>query len=250
MTCNYTYICLSKITSALLDMQKIFIALLLFTSLHQVSFGQDTLPKISVTQLGRKAVLSWVNPYSNVTNINIQRSGDSLKGFTTIGSVISVDTKTNGFMDTKEFLPSDQYYRLFVSFEGGSYIFTQSHRPSPDTSSALVEIQFDDNPQVKTWFTPSRYIFTGKDNNVIIALPDAARKKYSVQFFENEGTFLFEIKHITLPFLTVDKVNFRHSGLFNFQLYDNQRMVEKHKFYIPKDGKSMPALDVNGYELK
>lgn len=231
-------------------MQKIFIALILFTSLQQVSFGQDTLPKISVTQLGKKAVLSWVNPYSNVTNINIQRSGDSLKGFTTIGSVISVNTKTNGFVDTKEFLPSDQFYRLFITFEGGSYIFTQSHRPSPDTTKSLVEMEFEEKPQVKTWFTPSRHVFTGKDYNVIIALPDAVHKKYSVKFFEDDGTLLFEIKQITLPFLTVDKVNFRHSGLFNFELYNNHQMVERHKFYIPKDGKSMPALDVNGYELK
>ena len=231
-------------------MKKIFITLLLFTSIHQVSFGQDTLPKISVTQIGRKAVLSWVNPYINVTNINIQRSGDSLKGFTTIGSVINVNTRTNGFMDTKEFLPSDQYYRLFISFEGGAYIFTQSHRPIPDTSRAIVEIEYEEKSSVKTWFTPSRYIFTGKDNNIIISLPEATRKKYSVKFFEDDGTFLFEIKHIPLPFLTVDKVNFRHSGLFSFELYDNHLMVEKHKFHIPKDGKSIPALDVNGYELK
>ena len=71
-----------------------------------------------------------------------------------------------------------------------------------------------------------------------------------MKFFEDDGTFLFEIKHISLPFLTVDKVNFRHSGLFSFELYDNHQMVEKHKLYIPRDGKSTPALDVNGYELK
>ena len=26
-------------------------------------------------------------------------------------------------------------------------------------------------------------------------------------------------------------------------------LVEKHKVYIPKDGKPMPALDANGHEI-
>ena len=65
-----------------------FITLLLI--LHNISFAQDTLPKISVTQLGNKVLVSWVNPFESVTTINIQRSYDSLKGFTTIGSVLNV----------------------------------------------------------------------------------------------------------------------------------------------------------------
>jgi hypothetical protein len=58
------------------------------------------------------------------------------------------------------------------------------------------------------------------------------------------------IKKITEPYLTLDKVNFIHAGLFNFEVYEDGLLVEKHKFYIPKDGKSMPSLDVNGYEVK
>ena len=231
---------------------KILLAFFIMTGLSHSSFGQDTLPNITVTKLGRKVLVSWVNPYTNATNINIQRSPDSLKNFSTIGSVINVDASTNGFVDTKEFLPSNQYYRLFISLSGGSYIFTPSFRPSEDTSNLDIALEI---PQVeelkgKSWFVPSRYIYTGKDNNVIISLRDAEKKHYSIRFFEDDGTFLFELNKITKPFLIVDKVNFGHSGLFKFELFNNREIVEKHKFYIPRDGRPMPLLDVNGYEMR
>lgn len=232
-------------------MYKILLTLLIITGLSQSSFGQDTLPDITVTKLGRKVLISWVNPFPNTVNINIQRSPDSLKNFSTIGSVINVDATTNGFVDAKEFLPSNQYYRLFVSFAGGSYMFTPSLSPSEDTSGQDIPIEI---PQMqaqtgKSWFIPSRYVYTGKDNNVIIALRDAEKKNYSIRFFEDDGTFLFEIHKVTKPYLILDKVNFAHSGLFKFELFNNREIVERHKLYIPKDGKPMPLLDVNGYEL-
>jgi hypothetical protein len=238
-------------------MRKLNFIIFSFLVLHNISFAQDTLPKISVTQLSNEVLVSWVNPFESVTTINIQRSYDSLKGFTTIGSVLNVKAKNNGFVDSKEFIPP-QYYRVFISFEGGTYMFTQSHRPGLDTAKNVAEINetkevkelIKQAPQVQTFFIPSKLVYTGKENNVIISLPDAEKKKYSIKFFEQDGTPLFEIKKITETYLTLDKVNFFHAGLFNFEVYSDGLLVEKHKFYIPKDGKPMPPLDVNGYEVK
>lgn len=230
-------------------MNKFFKILLLTIIIGQEVNAQDTLPEISVTQLGRKALVAWKNPYNNITSINIQRSGDSIKNFTTIGSVLNVNATENGIVDTKEFLPNDQYYRLFISFEGGSYIFTKAKQPIPDTSlNVLVAENLQSD--VKTWFVPSRHVFTGKENNIIINLPEAGKHKFSVKFYEDDGTFLFEVKKIPENYLIFDKVNFVHSGLFSFELFDDKVLVERHKVYIPKDGKPAPALDVNGYEIR
>lgn len=235
-------------------MYKLLIFVFLFFVIQKASFGQDTLPKITVTQLGKNVLVSWNNPFTTVTNINIQRSGDSLKNFTTIGSVLNVGPGINGFTDPKEFIPSDQYYRLFISFEGGSYLFSKSHRPGVDTLQQIPEIE---KPVAKegagferNMFIPSNHVYTGKDNNVIISLPDAAKRKYSIKFFEPDGTFLFELKKIPESYLMLDKANFMHAGLFVFEIYDNRIIIERHKFYIPKDGKPMPPLDVNGYPFR
>lgn len=226
--------------------------------MQKTAFAQDTLPKITVTQLGKKVLVSWDNPYSNVANINIQRSGDSIKNFKTIGSVLNVAPGVNGFTDPKEYIPSDQYYRVFISFDGGAYIFTASHRPGLDTLKALppLETNIVKEPVLpapvkeKNLFVPSSHVYTGKDNNVIISLPDLARNKYTIKFYDENGDFLFELKKIPESYLTLDKSNFGHAGLFIFEIYNNKIIVERHKFYIPKDGKPMPTLDRDGNEIR
>jgi len=240
-------------------MYRFCILFLLLFSLQKTCLSQDTLPKITVTQLGKKVLISWNNPFTNVTHINVQRSPDSLKNFTTIGSLLDVSPGVNGFTDPKEFIPSDQYYRLFISFNGGSYIFTQSHRPGKDTLAELPPIEKPraDNQGVaeishfnRNLFVPSQHIYTGKDNNVIISLPDAARKKYSIRFYRSDGSFLFEVSKISEPFLTLDKANFLRSGLFIFELFDNHIIIERHKFYIPRDGQPMPEMDAQGNVIR
>jgi len=201
--------------------------------LEKISFAQDTLPNISVTQISNKVLISLTNAFTSLTTINIQRSYDSLKNFTTIGSVLNVHAASNGFVDPKEFT-RPQYYRLFISFEGGTYIFTKSHRPVVDTLSNISEIA-NIRQTVKTWFTPSKLVYTGKDNNIIIDLPDAEKKKYSINIVEENGALVFEFKKITESLLTLDKVNFLHAGLFNFEIYSDGVLLEKHKVYIPKD---------------
>lgn len=235
-------------------MYKIAILIFLFISFHKIACSQDTLPKITVTQLGKKVLVSWDNQFVNVTNINIQRSFDSLKEFKTIGSVLNINTGVNGFTDPKEFIPSQQYYRLFISFEGGNYLFTASHRPGKDTLTALPPIDNvigRENPRYGlNVFMPSRHVYTGKDNNIIISLPDAGRRDYSIRFYEGNGRFLFELKNLHENYLTLDKVNFRHSGLFNFEIFSNRIIIERHKFFIPKDGRPMPPLDKEGHVIR
>lgn len=84
-------------------------------------------------------------------------------------------------------------------------------------------------------YKPSQYVFTAKDGNVTIALPDVTNKKYSIRFFEDNASPLFEINQFKESPLTLDKSNFLHAGWFRFELYENGQLKEKHKFYIPKD---------------
>ena len=87
----------------------------------------------------------------------------------------------------------------------------------------------------KIVYKPSLYVFTTKEGNVTIALPDVTNKKYNVKFFEDDATPLFELKQVKESPLTLDKANFLHAGWFRFELYEDGKLKEKHKFYIPKD---------------
>ncbi len=87
----------------------------------------------------------------------------------------------------------------------------------------------------KEVYKPSKYVFTEKDGNIRIALPDVALHKYSLKFFEENNSPVFEVKQVKDASLILDKANFLHSGWFRFELYQDGVLKEKNKFFIPKD---------------
>jgi hypothetical protein len=232
-------------------MKNLLLLAILFASTPALH-GQDTLPKIAVRSISNKVIVSWKSTYgANIAYINIQRSADSIKGFSTIGQVLEPNNKENGYVDSKP--PASKiFYRVFVAFEGGTYVFSKSYRPVLDTVvqlpaiDALIEKQRRDSiknaglpplPVVPKGWMPSKYIFTGRENNVMINLPQMAANKYSVQFFDEQHRILFEIKKLEEPFLVIEKVNFIRAGWYYFKLYENGKLLEKNQFYIPKDGR-------------
>ncbi len=275
-------------------------------------FAQEILPGITVKNFNGKIIVSWRNQYPlEVKTLNIQRSFDSLKNFSTIGTVLTPQNAENGFVDENP--PYNKmYYRLFISFDGGAYIFTDPVRPVKEalpplplfTQETVVDpfkktdavkqplketrkepgskitlkkdpVEEDEKPPVaknkkpgkqpvsktkgknrqvsennredetatmpvkeEPVTYPSRRIYTGRDNNIVINLPNPDSRRYAVKFFDEEDKFMFELNRIKENFLIVEKVNFLHAGWFYFELFENGKMIEKNKFFIPRDGKS------------
>ena len=87
----------------------------------------------------------------------------------------------------------------------------------------------------KTANQVSLYVFTCRDGYICIKLPDSEKpKKYAIKFFEDE-TELFELKDIKEKEFKLDKTNFYHAGWFRFELYEDGKLLEKHKFYLDKE---------------
>jgi hypothetical protein len=240
-------------------MKKYLLLLTIFASVSYKLPAQDTLPKFSVKNAGGgRIIISWLNTYQVVKQINIQRSFDSLKNYKTILSVPDPMNKENGYADTKAGR-DNMFYRLFIVLEGSQFIFTTSKRPVFDTALANAEqkklldpFSAEINKPSRTMdsalkangydsrnrpniFVPSMYVYTARDGNIHLNLPDANSKKYSVKFYDESDNFLFEIKNLKDQSLIVDKTNFYHAGWFKFELYVDDKLKEKHKFYIEKD---------------
>jgi hypothetical protein len=218
------------------------------------SYSQDTLPAFSVKNRFGKVIVSWVNNFPDLVQISIQRSPDSLKGYKTILTVPDATAITNGYLDSKA--PDQKsFYRLYVQQPGGKYFFTKPARPVVDTSR-VVKYEIAKNntviirnnngnpqsdtagikpPEVKPSFIPSTHVFTNLDGNVSIALPNAKQANYTLKFFREDDTPLFQMAKVKEEQLTLDKSNFVKSGWFKFELYENDVLKEKHKFFIPKD---------------
>ena len=234
-------------------MIKQFALFILLLFVVNIAFAQtNPLPAITVKNINNKIIVSWVNDYTKpITALNIQRSYDSLKNYSTIGSVLSPQSKENGFADANA--PYNKmYYRVFVAFEGGSYIITTPARPVKDIygSEVLTQDKFPWNaanrdsgivyPPGKPGITyPSTSIYTAKDNNIIIYLPESNIKKYTVKFFDETEKFLFELTKLKEEYLIIEKVNFVHTGWFRFELYENGTIIENNKFQILKEVKKL-----------
>jgi hypothetical protein len=233
-------------------MKKQFLFIFLFSSITTIA-QQKPLPVIMVKNINNKIIVSWVNDYTKpITTLNIQRSYDSLRNYKTAGSVLSPQSRENGYADVN--VPYNKmYYRIFVAFEGGTYAYSNIMRPIKDSTKydnaaeekyPWMKVSNRDSgfiePPAKPVITyPSSLIFTAKDNNIIIHLTETNTRKYSVKFFDEEQKFLFEIKRIKEDYLIIEKVNFVHTGWFNFEIYEDGELLEKNKFQITKDPKKL-----------
>ena len=222
-----------------------FSVLATLTLLSVFAHSQDTLPKFSVTSLGNdpagnfRVAIGWYNNYDSLKQISIQTSHDSLKNYHTIISLTDPNAKFNGYADNKA--PNDHmFYRLFIVRGNGQYFFTVPKKPSFDSSKSGLLTESPVYKKIETNgkkpdFVPSFYVYTNKDGSVFINLPDAEKQKYHIKFYEEDESFLFELKNIKQSGLTLDKANFMHAGWFNFELYNDEKLVERHKFYLSKD---------------
>lgn len=276
------------------------ISLVLVIFIANNIFGQDTLPHFTLTETGERVTISWVNPYPNVVQLNVQRSYDSIKNFSTVYSAISPQLPQNGYTEVKP-ATSRVFYRIFYSMQGGAYFFSKSKRaagvsysstagnvPKSAPSSRdftnptlsniiagdkrLITIKIKDvvykqisinvfrsfkdsvlrltkdtlysindstvslgQYRLAEAFKTSSYIFINKDGFINVSLPQVKEKKYHLKFFEEDGSTLFEIPNVMESPLILDKANFVHSGWFQFELYEDNKLKERNKLYVPKD---------------
>ncbi len=212
------------------------------------------LPNFTATIKTGKIQLDWITGFMEVKEIGVQRSLDSVLNFNTIGYASYPTQTRNAYIDSKP-LPGSNYYRLFILFNNGRYVYSKTMLALPDsTIKADMKLQYADikeasralrptgtgkpneqenkEPEKVIW-RPSNYIYTTADGNVNIKLADAQHKKYSVKFYEPNGSFLFEIEHVKAASLILEKAIFLHAGWFNFELFEDGKLKEKWNFFIP-----------------
>lgn len=109
-------------------------------------------------------------------------------------------------------------------------------RETKDTLVAFNDSFFVFKPFVpKEVWKPSNFIYTNKEGYLTINLPEAAINKYHLKIYEEDGSLLFEIKRFKEQQLTLNKANFVHAGWYTFELLENEKILEKNKFYLSKD---------------
>jgi len=222
-----------------------------------------------------RIIIGWTNKFQDIRQISIQRSADSSTGYKTILTVPDPTTPQNGYVDTRAphermfyrlYIQLDKGVFMFSAAKRPMKDTSRIHVPPsdisityPDTirmgdtfivakpfgvkldrfpgtdSVATPNVNKNNRPQPNA-FTPSLYVYTYKDGYVRVSLPDEEKlKKYSIKFYDDSGNFLFELKDMKEKEFKIDKANFYHAGWFRFELYEDGKLLEKHKFQLDKD---------------
>jgi hypothetical protein len=239
--------------------------------------AEDSLPTFTVKERNGMVIIGWLNPHPELTQLIIQRSVDSLTGFRSIVSMPDPTAVSNGYVDKKPGIANSYYRIYYVNpggrylftaakkpikespFQAGNTMLkttsTEWAADNPNgggfpslTPDKAMKLKRDtgmgitlsgkiDNNINENAFTPSGLVFTNNEGNLIIALPDANRKKFSLRVFKEDGTPMFQMRNIKEPQLLIDRSNFLHSGWFKYDLYEDERLREQNRFFIPPEGR-------------
>jgi hypothetical protein len=237
--------------------------------------AEDSLPHFTVKERNGMVIIGWLNPHPELTQLIIQRSVDSLTGFRSIVSMPDPTSVANGYVDKKPGVANSYYRIYYVNpggrylFTAAQKAVNEASLNSSSVSmttsvNALIDGTNDANSmrglaldkalKIKrepgtginlsgkiednineNVFTPSGLIFTNNEGNLIVALPDAYKKKFSLRVFKEDGTLMFHMRNIKETQLLIDRSNFLHSGWFKYDLYEDEKLREQNKFFIPPE---------------
>jgi hypothetical protein len=123
-------------------------------------------------------------------------------------------------------------YSLFLRFRDSVYTNTKDSLMAVGQNLVVIHPYI---PRPGEW-RASQYMFTDRSGAINLKLPNAGERKYALHVYEADGrTQLFLLKHITDNELIISKTNFMHAGWFVFELYEDDKLKERNRFYIQKE---------------
>jgi hypothetical protein len=113
----------------------------------------------------------------------------------------------------------------------------------PSTPLKMTPVQpvpsFEKKPLIRTTY-PSTRIFTNNTQTIMIDLRGYAHENIRIVFYDEQGNQILNIDGVPEPLLYLERYNFRKSGWYNFEVYEQSILVEKSKVFIAKD-KGIPS---------
>jgi len=146
------------------------------------------------------------------------------------------EDKTNEIKKNTEELvpdtPSTTSYSIPAIKRAEPVVYRLQNIRLGDSAKTPTAVFTKDDPNA---YAPSLFVFTHPDGNIRVQVPNRARlARYRIKFFEPDKRLLFELKNLPAPEFQVDKTNFLHGGWFLFELYEDNRLLEKHKLYLDR----------------
>lgn len=135
------------------------------------------------------------------------------------------------YKPNRETLLTTMEYKFYKKFRDSIYTKTKDTLQYTENDDEVIIKPF----VAKVVWKASNFVFTNEKGFIRIILPQAKQKKYSLIFFNENNEEVLHIKHIKETDLVLDKTNFLKAGWYFFDLYEDDKLKEKNKFYLSKD---------------
>ncbi len=235
-----------------------FIIFSVFITSESKAQTAPLLPSIAVGTEQAINFLTWNCQYDGIKSIAVQRSGDSIYNYLTIGYVKKTKQGIQSYIDGHP-LPGKNFYRLYIAFNSDLTWYSNRVRVNVDSNTLLMQsmvlppndslqkyISNDDtdNPLKeiisKMSFTTSyeadpnafsyiksQYIYTNPlTGHVNMELPDVRSQRYNVKFYDQKEREILDVPRVTASPAIIDKRNFQKKGIYKFVLRRNTTMLE------------------------
>lgn len=105
-----------------------------------------------------------------------------------------------------------------------------------DTLYLINSHQLEIHPfTTKNAWRPSSYVYTNSKGFVCIVLPSIKQHRYRIVFYDDANAELFQLRPIKETEFVLDKTNFVHAGWFSFELFEDDKLKEKNRFFLTRD---------------
>lgn len=196
--------------------------------------AQPTLPNIMCVREGGTVRLLWSCQYDGVKAIVVNRSYDSLKNYSQIGTVGDVKKGIQSFVDERP-LAGRSYYKVIVVFRSGLN-WSSNHCVLTMNGSAVNDTAGEKQgeavaPRIKfkltmpeldldAMYTDPIYVRNNKTTGHLdVRLPaDHSMHNWSLEFYDKKKQAVLSIPLVKARNLVIDKRNFRRRGLYRFEL--------------------------------
>lgn len=109
-----------------------------------------------------------------------------------------------------------------------SQLLSPDAKPIPETK-----------PTLRTAY-PSRCVYTNNNQTIILDFRQTQLQEIRVRFLDEQGYPVLELNELPESLLYLERYNFRKSGWYSFEIYEQGKLVEKSKIYVARD-KGIPA---------
>jgi hypothetical protein len=105
-----------------------------------------------------------------------------------------------------------------------------------DTLFSINNYRIDVHPfTAKYAWRSSSFVYTNAKGYVTISLPLVKLHRYRLVFFDEDNSELFQLRSLKETELVLDKTNFIHAGWFSFELFEDDKLKERNKFFLSRD---------------